>query len=112
MLLVYNLHAAAFVSVFLYEQHGFFYLFKTPFLGYLEMFYSNQWGFVCDAGSWTMEEANLVCKQLGFSRGVRSTTQGLVHGPVDESRKITEKVDCQGTEDSLEKCIIRYLSIV
>ena len=47
-----------------------------PYTGYLEISYSNEWGFVCDSGSWTMEEANVVCKQLGFSRGVRSTTQG------------------------------------
>ena len=54
-----------------------------------------------------MKEANLVCKQLGFSRGVRSTTQGLVHGPVDKSRKITENVECQGSENSIQKCNIR-----
>ena len=43
---------------------------KFPHSGYLEIFYSNQWGFVCDAGSWTMQEATMVCKQLGFSRHV------------------------------------------
>ena len=30
---------------------------------------------VCDAGTWTVEEADLVCRQLGFSRGVKKTTQ-------------------------------------
>ena len=77
--------------------------------GYLEIFYHNEWGFVCD-DEWKLEEAILVCKQLGFARGVRSTTQGLVHGPVDESRKITERIDCQGSEDALQKCRIRYVS--
>lgn len=81
---------------------------KAPFSGYLEIFYSNQWGFVCDAGSWTHQEADLVCKQLGFSRGVRSTTQGLVHGPVDSDRKMTEKVECQGFERHLQECRIKY----
>ena len=81
--------------------------FENQFLtGYLEIFYHNKWGFVCDE-EWKLEEANLVCKQLGFARGVRSTTQGLVHGPVDESRQITERIDCQGSEDSLQKCRIR-----
>ena len=80
------------------------------FPGYLEIFYHNNWGFVCDE-EWKLEEANLVCKQLGFARGVRSTTQGLVHGPVDESRKITERIDCQGSEDALQKCRIRYVCI-
>ena len=43
----------------------------------LEVSYSDEWGFVCDSGSWTMAEANVVCKQLGFGRGIRSTTQGM-----------------------------------
>lgn len=72
------------------------------------MFYGQQWGFVCDSSSWTLQEASLVCKQLGFSRGVRSTTQGLVYGPIDEDRKITERVECQGHESKLDKCRIRY----
>ena len=81
-----------------------FYIFL---LGYLEISHSNQWGYVCDGGSWTMEEAKLVCKELGFPRGVRSTTQGLVHGSVNEKRKITENVECDGDENSLKKCRIR-----
>ena len=50
----------------------------APHKGYLEMFHSNKWGLVCDGGSWTVEEAEVVCRQLGFRRGVRRTTQG--HG--------------------------------
>ena len=49
---------------------------NQPYSGYLEVNYSDEWGFVCDSGSWTVAEANIVCKQLGFSRGIRSTTQG------------------------------------
>ena len=54
-----------------------------------------------------MEEAKLVCKELGFPRGVRSTTQGLVHGSVNEKRKITENEESDGDENSLKKCRIR-----
>ena len=72
------------------------------------MFYSGKWGLVCDSGSWTMQEADIVCKQLGFKRGARATTQGLVNGPVDETRKLTEKVDCFGEEIGLEKCLVDY----
>ena len=33
-----------------------------------------------------------------------------MHGPVNENRKLTEKIDCAGTETSLEKCAIQYSS--
>ena len=36
--------------------------------------------------------------------------QGLIHGPVNLERKMTETVECRGSEDSLEKCSIRYTS--
>ena len=49
-----------------------------PYSGYLEVSHSNEWGFVCDSGTWTTAEANIVCKQLGFHRGIRSTTQGTL----------------------------------
>ena len=46
----------------------------STYKGYLEIFYSDQWGLVCD-DDWSREEADIVCKQLGFNRGVASTTQ-------------------------------------
>jgi hypothetical protein len=45
-----------------------------PYSGYLEIFHSDVWGLVCD-DDWTREEADIACKQLGFTRGVASTTQ-------------------------------------
>ncbi|CAB4062623.1 SVH1 [Lepeophtheirus salmonis] len=65
---------------------------KAPYTGYLEMFRNDKWGFVCDEGSWTIQEANL----------------GLIHGGINEERKMTESVECSGGETSLDKCKIRY----
>lgn len=37
--------------------------------GYLELRGLNEWGMVCDRPSeWTIMEANIVCKQLGYER--------------------------------------------
>ena len=47
---------------------------KQPYSGYLELLHSGEWGFVCD-DDWNPEEADIVCKELGFLRGVASTTQ-------------------------------------
>ena len=38
--------------------------------------------------------------------------QGLVNGPVNEGRKITESVTCNGNERGLEKCSIAYTSSI
>ena len=50
----------------------------------------------------------MVCKQLGFFRGVRKTTQGFVHGPLDETRKSTEHVECNGSEDKIQQCSLEF----
>ena len=42
--------------------------------GYLEFLHSDEWGYVCD-DDWNRQNADIVCKQLGFNRGVASTTQ-------------------------------------
>ena len=80
-------------------RHG-----KSPAEGYVEIYSDNNWGYVCDSGAWTMTEADVVCKELGFHRGVKKTTQGLVHGPVDQDHRATEDVDCKGDEEHLEDC--------
>ena len=54
-------------------RHG-----KSPSEGYLEIFSFDKWGYVCDSGSWTMEEANVVCRQLGLTRGVKKQLRGSI----------------------------------
>ncbi len=47
-------------------------------------------------------------QELGFKRGVRKTTQGFVHGRVDTSKKLTEFVECLGSETSIHDCRVTF----
>ena len=67
--------------------------------GYLEMYRSDRWGLVCD-DEWTLAEAEVVCRQLGFSRGVRRTTQARFILGVDRPNGMNPGLPYYGTSDS------------
>lgn len=69
--------------------------------GRVEVFHNGQWGTVCDDG-WDVNDANVVCRQLGFSRAT-----GFPHGAKYGQGSGTiwmDEVDCQGGEASLLHC--------
>ena len=39
--------------------------------GRVEIFHSSQWGTVCGDYQWTLEDAVVVCRQLGFPTALR-----------------------------------------
>ncbi|XP_025406310.1 uncharacterized protein LOC112680434 isoform X2 [Sipha flava] len=68
-----------------------------------------QWGVVCDEiNSWTINKADIVCKQLGFKRGSEQTWQGLTvttDNPTTLLRNIgVTKVSCNGQESAFHNC--------
>lgn len=66
----------------------------------MEIFYNNQWGTVCDDG-WDVNDAKVVCKQLGFPQATFAYTgcHGQGSGPI-----WLDDVLCTGTEPRLHDC--------
>ncbi|XP_065830758.1 scavenger receptor cysteine-rich domain superfamily protein-like [Oscarella lobularis] len=72
-----------------------------PHEGRVEVNYNNQWGRVCQR-YWDLNDAHVVCRQLGFTRAQRYTT-----GSTFGSTSITmwmDEVRCNGNEKQLQDC--------
>ncbi|XP_048584889.1 deleted in malignant brain tumors 1 protein-like isoform X2 [Nematostella vectensis] len=69
--------------------------------GRVEIYHNGTWGTVCD-DSWEMDDAHVVCHQLGFRRAVSSYGSarfGQGRGPI-----WMDDVSCTGYEPSLASC--------
>ena len=69
--------------------------------GRVEIYLNGQWGTVCD-DFWGINDANVVCNQLGFlgaTAAVSSAGFGQGGGPIH-----LDNVQCVGNESSLTDC--------
>ncbi|XP_063962816.1 deleted in malignant brain tumors 1 protein-like isoform X2 [Lytechinus pictus] len=69
--------------------------------GRVEVLVGHRWGTVCD-DLWDINDANVVCRQLGFS-GATSATMSASFGP-GSGDILLDDVSCSGTEASLLDC--------
>ncbi|XP_041453581.1 deleted in malignant brain tumors 1 protein-like [Lytechinus variegatus] len=74
---------------------------RRPGEGRVEIYHRGIWGTVCD-DFWDMKEADVVCRQLGFS-GSSEPMRGGVFG-MGNSRIHLDDVTCEGTEKELLNC--------
>ncbi|KAF5894521.1 deleted in malignant brain tumors 1 protein-like, partial [Clarias magur] len=72
--------------------------------GRVEVYYDNQWGTVCHDG-WDMDDAEVVCRQLGCGDAVRaheSAAFGRGSGQI-----WMDNVHCSGRESTIAHCTHR-----
>ena len=65
------------------------------------MFYNNMWGTVCD-DSWDLHDAQVVCRQLGFTRAL--SAPGSSRFGAGSGQIWLDDVACTGNENSLVYC--------
>uniref|UniRef100_UPI003AAE9E63 scavenger receptor cysteine-rich domain-containing protein DMBT1-like n=1 Tax=Centroberyx gerrardi TaxID=166262 RepID=UPI003AAE9E63 len=74
---------------------------QDPSEGRVEIYHDGVWGTVCD-DSWDLNEAQVVCRQLGFPGAVESQS-GASFGP-GSGNIWMDDLNCDGTETHLSLC--------
>ena len=69
--------------------------------GRVEVFHNGQWGTICD-DHWDINDTRVVCRQLGYTYGVRALLGGDV--PVGTGQIWLDYVNCTGNEQNLTSC--------
>nr|XP_045618855.1 uncharacterized protein LOC123770744 [Procambarus clarkii]XP_045618856.1 uncharacterized protein LOC123770744 [Procambarus clarkii]XP_045618857.1 uncharacterized protein LOC123770744 [Procambarus clarkii] len=78
----------------------------VPWAGYVQVSGDRDgWRLLADAPqAWTRDEATVVCRSLGFTRGAEAATQGLIFGLLPMRSAGVRQVECEGTEQHLLQC--------
>ncbi|NXP04650.1 MARCO protein, partial [Thinocorus orbignyianus] len=66
--------------------------------GRVEILHNGSWGTICDDG-WDIQDANVVCRMLGYNRAVSAFTATAGSGQI-----WLDDVNCRGSENSIFDC--------
>ena len=69
--------------------------------GRVEVFHNGTWGTVCD-DDWDINDAKVVCRQLGFGRAIKAFKGGAFEP--GNGKIWMDDVTCTGNERSLKEC--------
>ena len=75
--------------------------------GEVEIYYRRYWTGICD-DHWTINEANVFCRQLGYTNAISARPQRLISSNVTRSQRI--EIYCSGREANLGECTLLYYS--
>lgn len=70
--------------------------------GRVELQYNGEWGVICD-DNWDINDAQVVCRMLGFEGGAEKAKRFGAFG-LGNSNFLLDEVNCTGSERSLEEC--------
>ena len=72
-----------------------------PHYGRVDVYYNEEWGTVCDDG-WDINDANVVCRELGFPSAYSAPLE-VAYGPGSDPIWLDDVV-CTGGETSIFNC--------